>query len=203
MLTAVVDGLPEDPGGDYSLRVSDCHARWPSRRPAIGPGSWWRRLPRRSVRAARLPWTGEYAGVPAVFPRREARKFALLPQATGQGTLYPEPDLNRYAREGQRGLSSPCLHSTIRARRRDVALYETSRDEAYVSRHSALCCLILWVTDEGSDPVRPVATGAGGGSRAAHRAAVYDEKSLPRAGARLFTPRHTEVVTMGTCVRPE
>ncbi len=27
----------------------------------------------------------------------------------------PEPDLNRYAREGQRGLSSPCLHSTIRA----------------------------------------------------------------------------------------
>lgn len=27
----------------------------------------------------------------------------------------PEPDSNRYAPEGQRGLSSPCLHSTIRA----------------------------------------------------------------------------------------
>ena len=27
----------------------------------------------------------------------------------------PEPDLNRYAPEGQRGLSSPCLLSTIRA----------------------------------------------------------------------------------------
>ena len=30
--------------------------------------------------------------------------------------MCPEPDLNRHALEGQRGLSSPCLHSTIRAR---------------------------------------------------------------------------------------
>lgn len=37
----------------------------------------------------------------------------------------PEPDLNRHAPEGQRGLSSPCLHSTIRAWRASPRWYMT------------------------------------------------------------------------------
>lgn len=56
----------------------------------------------------------------------------------------PEPDLNRYAREGQRGLSSPCLHSTIRAGHG----LRMERPEP-IGRHpsncgrTVRCCLIL------------------------------------------------------------
>lgn len=43
------------------------------------------------------------------------RQGRMLAGQRGRRGRCPEPDLNRYAREGQRGLSSPCLHSTIRA----------------------------------------------------------------------------------------
>lgn len=57
------------------------------------------------------------SGLVTVEPRHDRVTAPNRPfhQVGRYPRLCPEPDLNRYAREGQRGLSSPCLHSTIRA----------------------------------------------------------------------------------------
>ncbi len=88
---------------------------------ASPPGGSISPRPGRGGRNSRNPRNGSRRGegrtrcVPAVFPRHER---GMGPSACREGCRCgrcPEPDLNRYAREGQRGLSSPCLHSTIRA----------------------------------------------------------------------------------------
>ncbi len=59
----------------------------------------------------------------------------------------PEPDSNRHAPEGQRGLSSPCLRSTIRAggaQRNRIRVGDREQDGKWP------CCLILGVTERTS-----------------------------------------------------
>ncbi|MEV7514035.1 GrpB family protein [Streptomyces diastaticus] len=69
----------------------------------------------RPVRAhqARAGWA--HVAVHPAVRGREERGGGGDAAPGAEGPKCPEPDLNRYAREGQRGLSSPCLHSTIRA----------------------------------------------------------------------------------------
>lgn len=79
-----------------------------------------------------------------------SRKPVISPDQTPWAGWCPEPDLNRYAREGQRGLSSPCLHSTIRAGHGlRVEAPSLSGCVPRTAEPTERCCLIL-LTSEGA-----------------------------------------------------
>lgn len=124
---AGLDVLPDDEGavpGDPAFRGT--RAAYPipapTPRPSRTAGRWVRKL----LREDRRPPVGVVVRVDRrASPCACGRGARGAPRGWGDVRVWggmcwfdrrcPEPDLNRYAREGQRGLSSPCLHSTIRA----------------------------------------------------------------------------------------
>ncbi len=136
------------------------HGRRPQPRPVGGAHG----RPRRDARRRRRPEGGtaplhlvakgrenRTAGAPRGRPRRSCVVRC------GQSVSCPEPDLNRHGL-GQRGLSSPCLHSTIRAGRSGSRTKSTERCAEPIritlvsSGPSIRCCLILLALEGSSGP---------------------------------------------------
>lgn len=107
------------------------HRRWTgplavemrsARRGQGRPDGSWNRFGRSGGAKAATPELPYKGGVPrragagrSRGSGRVNRRPVVTPGQHASTRWCPEPDSNRYAREGQRGLSSPCLHSTIRA----------------------------------------------------------------------------------------
>ncbi len=85
--------------------------------------------------------------------RRGARTRGALEGRAYMRGVCPEPDSNRYAREGQRGLSSPCLRSTIRAGHElRIERSEPIGTHRPNSARAMRCCLILLMSEDASAP---------------------------------------------------
>lgn len=146
----------------------------------------------------RTPAPHDGPGGPASFggtvraPVRSSSGFFRVRWSTG-GTWArrcPEPDLNRYAPEGQRGLSSPCLHSTIRAGHGSASSGSrlSGRAPATIGTRGRYC-LILWASEGASD----LSTGCSGpparASAPRRRCQGLTEYRRPREPARPLTTR--------------
>lgn len=129
------------------------HAVTPGPRPDRAPGTEGAltRLRARGRTPSGIPCAVSVRRAPAACPLR-TRKTApegRSRRSCGGEKKCPEPDSNRYARKGQRGLSSPCLHSTIRAGRGLRTGSEPIGRCPLNSGRTDRCCLIL-LTSEGA-----------------------------------------------------
>lgn len=126
--------------------------------------------------------------------RRPLRESAILAGQPHCLWWCPEPDLNRHGPQGQRGLSSSCLHSTIRAPAPGTRAGHAERAGSYprvqvepIQRQapncgaSARCCLILWAPDDVSVPRPPHRRAA----RSTSQAPEMTESRRPDTGFRV------------------